>query len=319
LKIILALQVKLTEGEQARALAKGTDNLEAYLKVLEGIEQGYRWNKEANVRAEQLFEEATALDPMYETAYERLGVIHVMDVWLGLSKSPRKSFERATELAQKAIALDDSLAFPHGLLGLINTMMGQYEKAIAESERAVSLEPNSADSYAYLATALRYAGRPEKAIPFFKKAIRLNPIPPSWYLNDLGYAYNQVGRYEEAISAYKKALHQTPDNLFVHLGLAFAYISSGREEEARAAASEVLRIDPKFSLDKLEKEELLNQFEFCNLYIGHYLADRPLNCKIILNDGRNMIVKKEMFNMPAFVMVIYSQMLIVQDVMNPAF
>jgi adenylate cyclase len=254
LKIILALQVKLTEGEQARVLAKGTDNLKAYLKVLEGIDHGYRWNKEANVRAKQLFEEAITLDPEYATAYERLGVIHVMDVWLGASKSPRKSLARATELAQKAIALDDSLAFPHGLLGLINTMIGQYEKAIAESERAVSLEANSADSYAYLATALRYAGRPQEAIPLFKKAIRLNPIPPSWYLNDLGYAYSQVGRYEEAISAYKKALHHTPDNLFVHLGLAFAYISSGRQEEARAAASEVLRIDPMFSLDKLEKD-----------------------------------------------------------------
>ena len=258
MKIITEMQVKLTEGEQARALAKGTDNLEAYLKVLEGAEHNYHYNKEANVRAKQLFEEALALDPQYATAYYGLSATHMFKVYFGLSKSPRKSLERATELVQKAIALDDSLAGPHGLLGHINTLMGQHEKAIAESELGVSLEPNSADNYAFLGIALRYANRPEEAIPLFKKAIRLNPISPSWYFLDLGMAYNQVGKFAEAISTLKRALPQTPDNLFIHLGLAYAYIVSGREEEARASATEVLRIDPKFSLDKLEQATATN-------------------------------------------------------------
>jgi tetratricopeptide (TPR) repeat protein len=62
-----------------------------------------------------------------------------------------------------------------------------------------------------------------------------------------------LGRFEEAISTYKKALHRTPDNLWLHLGLVYAYSSVGREKEARASASEVLRIDPQFSVDKLEQ------------------------------------------------------------------
>ncbi|NIO38079.1 adenylate/guanylate cyclase domain-containing protein, partial [Candidatus Bathyarchaeota archaeon] len=61
MEIVTAMRVKLTAGEQARLLGKGTKNLEAYLKFLEGFEQFYRWNKEANVRAKQLFEEAIAL------------------------------------------------------------------------------------------------------------------------------------------------------------------------------------------------------------------------------------------------------------------
>jgi adenylate cyclase len=146
-KIVTALQIKLTEGEQAHVLAKGTDNLDAYLKVLQGNEQFYHWNKGANVRARRLFEEAIALDPKYATAYSLLGSTHNMDVWLGLSKSPKKSFERGTELQQKAIALDYSLAAPHGILGHLYTLKGLLEKAVAESEKAVSLEPNSADNY----------------------------------------------------------------------------------------------------------------------------------------------------------------------------
>ena len=54
---------------------------------------------------------------------------------------------------------------------------------------------------------------------------------------------------EEAFSAYKKALQRAPDNIFAHLGLAGTYVNMGREKKARAEAAEVLRINPKFSLD----------------------------------------------------------------------
>jgi hypothetical protein len=38
-----------------------------------------------------------------------------------------------------------------------------------------------------------------------------------------------------------------------HLNLVAAYNIAGREEEALAEAAEVLRADPKFSLEKYEK------------------------------------------------------------------
>jgi adenylate cyclase len=41
--------------------------------------------------------------------------------------------------------------------------------------------------------------------------------------------------------------------LFIHLGLAIAHVSLGREDEARAEAAEVLRIHPGFSLEHFAK------------------------------------------------------------------
>ena len=253
MKILIALQVKLTEGQQARLFGKGTDNLEAYAKLLQGREHSNRFNKESNVLARQMYKEAIALDPDYAMAYLRLSATHLMDLLYGSTKSPKRSLERAEELVQKALALDDSLAEAYSFLGRIYLTKRQHEKAIAEGERALALAPNSAFIHAALAFSLYYAGRPEEAIGLYKKAIRLNPIPRSWYLSGLGAAYRLTGRYEEAISAYKKALHRAPDSLFAHLGLASAYNLLGREEEARTEAEEVLRIDPKFSLDHLAK------------------------------------------------------------------
>ncbi|NIM97759.1 MAG: adenylate/guanylate cyclase domain-containing protein, partial [candidate division Zixibacteria bacterium] len=130
--------------------------------------------------ARQMFEEAVPLDPENPLAYTMLGWTHVLDVWFGSSESPEKSMERASELAQKAIALDETQDYAHSLLGHIFLMIRQYEKAIAEGERAVALNPNGADAHAHFAMTLDYVDRPEEAIASFKKAMRLNPMPPNW-------------------------------------------------------------------------------------------------------------------------------------------
>ncbi|NIS62943.1 MAG: adenylate/guanylate cyclase domain-containing protein, partial [Proteobacteria bacterium] len=198
MRILTALRVTLTEGEQARMYDKGTENLDSFLKVLQGMHYLLRFNEDDNVVARQMFEEAVPLDPENPVAHTMLGWTHVMDVWYGSSESPGKSMERASELAQKAIALDETQDSAHSLLGHIYLMMRQYDMAIAEGERAVALNPNGADAHAHLAMTLNYVGRREEAIALFKKAIRLNPMPPNWYLTHLAFTYRLTGKNEEA-------------------------------------------------------------------------------------------------------------------------
>jgi len=81
----------------------------------------------------------------------------------------------------------------------------------------------------------------------------LNPFGrPALYFN-FGFALKDTGRFEEAVSAFKKSIQIAPNNIWGHLGLASTYSLMGREKEARAEAAEVLRIDPKFSLDSFAK------------------------------------------------------------------
>ena len=248
--IIMALQVKLTEGEQARATAKGTNNLEAYLKCLQANEYVHRLNPESNALGKQLAEEAVALDPEYGWAYYNLGRAHQLDVWLRVSKSPKQSIGKAIGFMKKAIALDDTLAEAHGRLGYIYSMIGQYDKGIAQAEKAVALNPNSAMAHVMLGKTLSFAGRWEESIPPYKKAIRLNPIPPNMYLYSLGLSYAFTGQYEEGITWCEKAVRQAPDSLWARIMMAVVYSWSGQDEKARAEAAEVLRIQPKFTIEK---------------------------------------------------------------------
>ena len=251
-KIITAMQVKLTEGEQARAAAKGTNNLESYLKYLQANELINRLNPESNALAKQLAQEAIAVDPVYACAYMTLGRAHMVDMWLGSSKSPKNSMAKAIELVRKAIALDDTLAEAHALMGYLFSIIGKYDKALAEGERAVALNPNSAESYFRLGKVLTFSGRYEKSIPQYKRAMRLNPIPPNMYFYSLGLSYGWTAQYEEAITWCNKATRLEPNSLWAHIMMAAVYSLSGRDEEARAEAAEILRINPSFSLAKVK-------------------------------------------------------------------
>jgi adenylate cyclase len=256
LKVLTAVQVKLTRGEVARLSEKGTKNLDAYLKVLQATEyKGGTMNKERVERAMQLLEEAIALDPEYAFAYSILSTAHFDLVIIGASESPRESLKRAVELGKKAIALDDSNSSVHALLTFPYMYLREYDKAISEAEKAVSLSPNSAVAYWALGTVLSFTGRPQEAIPMLQKSLRLSPVPiHSQVLGVLATSYRLLNQYEEAIATYKKVLQiYGPDHLLAHLGLANTYALMDREKEARAEGAEVLRIDPKFSLERYIK------------------------------------------------------------------
>jgi len=125
----------------------------------------------------------------------------------------------------------------------------QYAQATAEIERALALNLNSALGYNHLSNLLTAVGQPEEAIEAAKKAVRLDPRNVH-YRTILGWGYVIAERYEEAITPLKTALTYSPNLWLVHAGLAVSYSELGREEEARAAGVEMLRIVPQFSVEK---------------------------------------------------------------------
>jgi adenylate cyclase len=214
---------------------------------LRGLEYGERLTKETNLQARQMFERAMELDTHYAAAYARLGQTHLRE-WSSQWSSDPQSLEQAFALAQRAVALDNSLPLAHLTLGSVYLWKKQYAQALTEGLRARALDPNNPDIAVGLAEILTATGAPGEAIGLIETAMRRNPRYPDWYLFPLGQAYRAMLRYEEGIAAFKRILARNPDALAAHLNLAYTYILSGREEEARAEVAEVLRISPNFSL-----------------------------------------------------------------------
>jgi adenylate cyclase len=174
------MRVKLTEGEEAASYEKhfrekGKQGLDCYLKVLEGQSYMTLFSIKDNIKARLIIEETVAMCPKNPMGYLILGWVHLGDLTLGTSKSPKESFEKAMEMAQKALAMDDSISGAHALLSTLYSTKREHDKAIAEGERAVALEPSGAYAHEFYAMSLFWAGRPKEAILIFQKAIRLNP------------------------------------------------------------------------------------------------------------------------------------------------
>jgi adenylate cyclase len=223
------------------------------LKALEALKYHERHSIEDVHESRRLAEETLSVCPENVLAICVLGYTHLLDCRFGTTKSAKESFEKAMELAQKAIALDDGYAWGHALLASLYGIKREYDKAIYEQERALALSPSSADMHVTYGNALAFAGRPVEAIPFIKKAIRLNPYCPSYYFPIFANACRCAGEFEEGIAAAKRAIQLSPDNFLAHLNLTAMYSMMGREKEAHAEAAELLRMNPNFSLDNAAK------------------------------------------------------------------
>jgi adenylate cyclase len=249
--IVTALHINLTWGESARMLSKGTESIEAYLKVFEAMWYTGQATREGLNRARQLADEAIILDPKFPTAYFVLGIVHMMEALTGFSKNPAESNELCNHMLHKAIELDGSFGIARASLGYNLAMLKRYDEAISEVERAYELAPNNSQVLFFYGTVLFTIGRYEEALRPLREALRIDPIPPNSRFRTLGCTLGWgLQIYDEAISYMRRAVQREPNDILSQVILTSLYSMASRDEEARTTAKEVLRINPKFSADR---------------------------------------------------------------------
>ena len=251
MKIVTALRVELTEGEQARILAKKIKNPDVYLKVVQANSLWREGTKESLIRYGQLAQEIVDMEPEYPVGYRLMAWYHKGIADRGAS--PRENYKKAFEFSQKALSLDESDAFSHATLGYSYLMMRKYEKAIESGKRSVELEPNGSLFHLLLGSTLCYAEQFDDGITYIKQGIRLNPFPAYYDYYQLGRCYFCKGQYEDALKEYKKAIQRAPNAAICHFSLAVTYAQLDRVDEARASADKALEIWPKISVAMVSK------------------------------------------------------------------
>jgi TolB-like protein/Tfp pilus assembly protein PilF len=259
-KIVTTLNLQLALSEHGIAVTKRTDNLEAYDYFLRGIEFFKFGNpgKEADENARQMFQKAIELDPKYSDAYAWLGNVLIL-AQVNQWSHDLRAFDRALQLEQQSIALDNSNAFAYAMMSFSYTSTRQYDLGITAAERALAFDPNLAEGYNNLAFALSSSGKPAEGVVAAHEAMRLDPSNRDFYSGIEGRAYVLMGRYEEAIPPLKAVLARHSNIIPAHLMLIACYVELGRNEEARAEAAEVMRINPQFSLAVQKQTSVIEQ------------------------------------------------------------
>lgn len=244
-QIATALEVKLTEGEQARLRRKSTSKPEAYQLYLQGKANFRLFTRRDMKRAESLFEQALAVDPRFVAAIVELAHVHYVYGRVGWSDDPDASFGEAEALVRQALEIDPDYPEAFTSLGRIErSWRRDFDEAQAYHRKAVALAPNCAECLRELANELQYVGNGAQAIPIFKQAMRLEPNYSHLYLSGLGVAYNLTGEREKALQTFEEMTKRWPNNHIGYLYMAITHSMMGQVDEARRLVGEVLRLRP---------------------------------------------------------------------------
>ena len=237
------LRLKLS-GEQKEQLTKRyTESTEAYELYLRGR---YHWNRRTTdglMKGIDYFQQAIKADQNYALAYAGLA-----DSYNVLSTNavlpPKDAFPKAKEAAQKALALDDTLAEAHTSLAFIKTVYEwDWQGAEREFKRAIELNPNYSNAHYFYGFAhLLSMGRMEEASTELKRALALDPFSLIFNTN-LGRTYHLARQYDKAIEQYRKTLEMDATFPRAHERLQEAYEQKGMYQEAVA---DLERVNPEF-------------------------------------------------------------------------
>ena len=157
------------------------------------------------------------------------------------------TLDRAYALALKGVQLDPNLPVVHAHLGSVLTWKRQLDAALAEFEKAIALNPNFTDWR--LAGALIFAGEPEKAIDVVRALMRLDPFYHPLALWLVGARLLPTKRYSQALAPLRECLSRMPNYRSARAWLVATYAQLGLQKDARAEVAELLRIDPKHTID----------------------------------------------------------------------
>lgn len=233
------LRLKLSGAQREQVAKRYTESTEAYELYLKGR---YQWNRrtpDGLMKAIEYFQQAITTDPHYALAYAGLA-----DSYNVLStnavRPPREAFPKAKEAAEKALAIDDTLAEAHSALAFIKTVY-EWDWAGAEKEfrRALELNPNYSNAHYFYAFAhLLSMGRMGEADTEIKRALALDPF--SLIINtNLGRTYHLARQYDKAIEQYRKTLEMDPNFPRAHERLQEAFEQKGMFQEAIADLEKV--------------------------------------------------------------------------------
>src|ERR1051326_4198865 len=258
------LRPKLSVAERQHLAKRPTENLKAFQYYMQGRAYAHRRTHEDLLEAVRFCEKAIAEDPNYALAYAGLA-----DAYTNLGSrgyiAPLEGQKKAEEAAQKALALDESLAEAHATLGQSYTLFSPSNFSLGDRElrRAVELSPSLAVAYHYLGISLVRQGRLDEGSVELLKARELDPLSAiiaravglPFYLkgdyaralellrqaNELGPAFTTVWEggvythsqlFDEALAELEKAKQERKSDSILIYNTAMVYAAQGRRAQA---------------------------------------------------------------------------------------
>ena len=229
------VRINLTEAEQSRMVAAGTQNLQAYDAYLRGRHLWLQRNAGAIAGAIDYFQQAVRDDPSFALAYSGLADCY----WVGWGS--KVNLPLAEQYARKAVSLQPELAEGHVSLGAVLSFRRHMAEAGKEFRRALDLNPNYAMARHLYAGYLLSLGHLQDALAESEQARLLDPfsIPVNSMFMTILISSRQ---YDRALEHGRRFAEHSPQSSAPHDLLWRVYLIQGRVPDAIAERRKIAEL-----------------------------------------------------------------------------
>jgi TolB-like protein len=246
--IVAAIEPQLYAAEHFRARRKPPASMDAWELVMRALAHYHLVSKRDHEIAQELLQQAIAIDPDYGQALGLLGASYAFGAHMGWA-DPKVVVPLAERAALAAVRLDGEDPWALHALGGVHILLRRFDDAIAALELALHLNPSFSYAQNFYATALAFCGRWRESVEAANRALRLSPRGPFMAMNygSAALAHYIGGNYEDAIRMSQTAIRLRADFAAAYRVLVAAAGISGQDDLAAAALQELRRTQPNIS------------------------------------------------------------------------
>jgi TolB-like protein/DNA-binding SARP family transcriptional activator len=229
-----AMRVRLVAPQGAER-PPPTRSVEAHDLYLRGL---FHWNRRSDTDlglAVGFFEEATRVDPAYARAWAGLALAYaIIPIGFTPAMPQDQAWARMDAAADRALALDPTLAEAHAARALSYHFQWRRDDAEREFRRALALNPDYATAHQWYGGHLAKTGRGEAGVRALRRAIELDPLSLVAH-NDLGLVLTLNRRFPEAIAQWERTVAMDPGFAIPFYFLHRVHLMEGRLDAAEDA------------------------------------------------------------------------------------
>jgi serine/threonine protein kinase/Tfp pilus assembly protein PilF len=239
-RVTHSLLPRLTGDEEKKLSKRGTDNPAAHEAYLQGR---FFWNQFTPAsfpKAFEAFSRAVELDPEYALAYVGIADYYTWASIYGILPQA-DALPHVSELASRALELDNGLSEAHAAIGLYNSNKQNWSAAETSYRRAVELNPNYPLAHEWLSALLVGTGRFEEGTGEILLAEELDPISLRPKVLSAWTLY-QTRNYSLALEKAREVVALDPDFMQGHLQMSNILTETGDHKGALIACQQAVAL-----------------------------------------------------------------------------
>jgi TolB-like protein len=250
-RILSALEIRVPIHEAALARLTVSENLDAWSAYHLGLQHMYRFNRQDNAVATNLFQQAVARDPGFARAHAGLSFSHFQAAFMQYTDDRAGEVALARRFAMRGVELDPIDPFVNFAMGRTFWLDGDLEGSLAWLDRATSISPNYAQGIYARSWAEALEGRGLEARSLVDLAMRLSPLDPLYYamLGTRAFTHMVLGEDAEAAVWAERAARSPGAHVLIALIAVAANALADNHVRAAWWADNVRSRNPKLTRD----------------------------------------------------------------------